>query len=82
MQDMAEPRLQLQGVLAPNPLPLPADPPEPQPAQHVLHLNWSHFKPEFSGRKPEEDADAHLLCTNDWMNAHLFVEGVKVQRFY
>ena len=23
----------------------------------------------------------HLLCTNDWMNAHHFVEGVRVQRF-
>ena len=45
-----------------------------------MHLNWSHFKPEFSG-KPDEDAEAHLLCTNDWMNTHHFVEGVKVQRF-
>ena len=24
---------------------------------------------------------AHLLYTNNWMNAHHFVEGVKVQRF-
>ena len=46
----------------------------------ILHLNWSHFKPEFSG-KPEEDAEAHLLRTNDWMNTHQFQEGVKVQRF-
>ena len=23
----------------------------------------------------------HLLCTNDWMNTHYFVEGVNVQRF-
>ena len=51
-----------------------------QPGQQVVHLNWSHFKPEFSG-KPVEDAEAHLLCTNDWMNVHHFVEGVKVQRF-
>ena len=42
--------------------------------------NWSNFKPEFSG-KPEEDVEAHLLCSNDWMNAHHFVNGVKVQRF-
>ena len=28
--------------------------------QRRLHLNWSNFKPEFSG-KPEEDAEAHLL---------------------
>ena len=48
--------------------------------QQVVHLNWSNLKPEFSG-KPEEDAEAHLLCLNDWMNAHHFVEGVKVQRF-
>ena len=26
----------------------------------VININWSHFKPEFSG-KPEEDAEAHLL---------------------
>ena len=31
-----------------------------QPIQHMLQLNWSQFKPEFSG-KPEEDAEAHLL---------------------
>ena len=31
--------------------------------------------------KPEEDAEAHLLCSNDWMNAHCFNEDVKVQRF-
>ena len=35
--------------------------------QQHLHINWSNFKPEFSG-KPE-DAEAHLLCSNDWMNA-------------
>ena len=34
----------------------------------------------FSG-KPEEDAEAHLLCSNDWMNAHHFDEDIKVQRF-
>ena len=50
-----------------------------QQQQH-LHINWSNFKLEFSG-KPEEDAEAHLLCSNDWMNAHHFVDGVKVQRF-
>ena len=45
--------------------------------QQHLHLNWSNFKPEFSGI-PDEDAEAHLLCSNDWMNAHHFVDGVKV----
>ena len=51
-----------------------------QQGQQIVHLNWSHFKPEFSG-KPNEDAEAHLLCTNDWMTTHHFVEGIKVQRF-
>ena len=53
----------------------------PQPAQQKnLHMNWSHFKPEYSG-KPEEDVEAHLLRTNDWMNTHDFPDGIKVQRF-
>ena len=43
-------------------------------------INWSHFKPEFAGR-PEEDTEAHLLRTNDWMRTHNFEEDVKVQRF-
>ena len=51
-----------------------------QPGQQVVHLNWSYFEPGFSG-KPGEDAESHLLHTNDWMNAHHFIEGVKVQRF-
>ena len=46
--------------------------------QKHLHLNWSNFKTEFSG-KPEEDAEAHLLCSNDWINAHCFNEDTKVQ---
>ena len=48
--------------------------------QQVIHLNLSYFKPEFTG-KPDEDAETHLLHTNDWMNAHHFMEGVKVQIF-
>ena len=51
-----------------------------QQAQYIPQLNWSHLKPEFLG-KPEEDAEAHLLRTNDWMDMHQFQEGVKVQRF-
>ena len=43
-------------------------------------MSWSHFRPEFAGR-PEEDAEAHLLCTNDWMNIHNIPEGLKVGRF-
>ena len=62
--------------LQPTPQPLP-----PEPGQQVhMHMNWSHFKPEYSS-KPEEDVEAHLLRTNDWMNTHDFPDGVKVQRF-
>ena len=43
-------------------------------------MNSSHFKPEFSGNP--EDAEAHLLRTNDWMDTHRFQEDSKVQRFY
>ena len=43
-------------------------------------MNQSHFKPEYSG-KPEEDAEAHLLRTSDWMETHPFPEVVKLQRF-
>ena len=53
---------------------------DPAGQQQHLHINWSNFKPEFSG-KPDEDAVAHPLCSNDCMNAHHFVDGVKVQRF-
>ena len=58
------------------------DQPQQQDAakQRHLNLNWSNFKPEFSG-KPEEDVEAHLLHSNDWMNAHHFDEDIKVQRF-
>ena len=43
-------------------------------------LNWSHFKPEYAG-KPEEDAEAHFLRMNNWMDTHDFQDQVKVQRF-
>ena len=84
---------EVQGVPAPPPPPPPAPAqagqqasqqqehhvPPAQQGQQIVHLNWSNFKPKFSG-KPDEDAEAHLLCTNDWMTTHHFV-GVKVQRF-
>ena len=54
--------------------------PPAQLGQQIVHLKWPHFKPEYSG-KPDEDAEAHLLYTNDWMTAHHSVEGVRVQRF-
>ena len=43
-------------------------------------LNWFYFIPEFSG-KLEEDAEEHLLRTNDWMESHNFPEDQKVRRF-
>ena len=43
-------------------------------------MNWSYFEPEFSGN-PEEDVEAHLLRTNDWMETHNFPEVAKMQRF-
>ena len=53
---------------------------DPAGQQQHLHITWSNFKPEFS-EKPDKDAEAHLLHSNDWMNVHCFVDGVKVQRF-
>ena len=55
----------------------------PQSVPRIIHqqmINWSNFKPEFPG-KPEEDAEAHLLHTNDWMQMHQFGDNAKVQRF-
>ena len=39
-----------------------------------------YFKIEFSG-KPEEDAVAYLLRTNDGMETENFLQEGKVQRF-
>ena len=47
---------------------------------HLQQLNWSYFKPDFSG-KPEEDAEEHLLRTNDWMETHIFPDDQKERRF-
>ena len=55
----------------------PTQPIQPVP---ISQLDWSHFKPEFAG-KPYEDVEAHLPRTNDWMDTHAFLEGVKVQHF-
>ena len=70
-----------EGVPEPNP------PPAQQQQQYhagqqqqVVLLNWSNFNPKFSG-KPDEYIEAYLLCANDWIDAHYFVDGVKVQRF-
>ena len=59
--------------------PAPGQPAVP-PAHVGYQLNWSHFRPEFTGR-PEEDVEAHLLHTNDWMNTHNFPGDERVQRF-
>ena len=50
-------------------------------SQTKAHLNWSNIKPEFLG-KPEGDVEAHLLCSNDWMEARCFNKDIRVQRFY
>ena len=50
------------------------------PALHMPPLNWSHFKPEYSG-KPNEDAEAHLLRTKEWMDTHRFQDHIKVWSF-
>ena len=42
-------------------------------------LNWSHFKPKYSG-KPDKDVEAHLLRTNDWMDTHEFLDQVNFSR--
>ena len=57
--------------------PVPVQPPVPMANNQ---LNWSHFRPEFSG-KPEEDVEVHLLRTEDWMTTHDFPEDRKVRRF-
>ena len=55
-----------------HPLQSPAVPQAPkQSGQQEVNLNWSHIKPEFSG-KPDKYAEVHLLCTNGWMNVHHF----------
>ena len=67
--------------------PSPNQPNQPNQVQNLPiamvqphQLNWSYFKPEFSG-KPEEDAEEHLLRTNDWMETNNFPEDQKARRF-
>ena len=57
----------------PNAPVAPAIPQRPQ-------LNWSLFKPKYTG-KPDEDMEAHLLRMNNWMDMHKFPDQAKVQRF-
>ena len=46
-------------VPAPNPPPAPVQVPQAPQGQKLVHLNWSYFKPEFSG-KLDEDTEVHL----------------------
>ena len=55
---------------------VPDHPITAQQVQHIPQINWSHFRPEFSG-EPEEDAEAHLLRMNDWMDTHAFPEVLR-----
>ena len=75
MQDPVQPPAPPAQVKDPvQPVQIQVQPGQPQ-------LNWSYFKPEFSG-KLEEDAEAHLFRTNDWMETHNFPEVARVQRVY
>ena len=62
MEDVEQP--QNQG----NPDPLPVQPPM---SMANNQLNWSHFRPEFSGT-PNEDVEVHLLRMEDRMTTHNF----------
>ena len=50
---------QEEGAATPNRRQGQEQPQQDVAGQRHLHINWSNFKPEFSG-KPEEDAEAHL----------------------
>ena len=77
--------------MADLPVPSPTDPAMPGPYQPATQvpaalqivqqpaLNWSQCRPKFTG-KPEEGIEAHLLCTNDWMNTQNFSGDVRLQR--
>ena len=63
----AGPPIVLPNQPAPHPAPNWPQPLPCQPTPLIMHqqmVNWSNFKPEFTA-KPEEDAEVHLLCTND-----------------
>ena len=88
---LREIKIKIKSLAGQVPAPMPAQPvPQPIPAQpapagvlpvpQIIYQNWIGKKLEFSG-KPEEDAESHLLCTRDWMEAHNFPEGEKVRHF-
>ena len=80
MADGGPPVLPAPPAPQPHPVIPPVPPAHPIKPAHVPQLKWSHFQPEFVG-KPDEDAEAHLLRMNDWLDTHTFQEGVKVQFF-
>ena len=61
-------------------VPSPNQPTQPDQAAPHVQKHWSHFRSEFTSVL-EEDAEAHLLHTNDRMNTHNFSGYVKVERF-
>ena len=64
-------------LIVPPAQPIPVQPIQPAP---MPQLNWSHFKAKFTGR-PDEDAEVHLLRTNDWMDTYAFQEASKSSIF-
>ena len=70
-----------EGVQDPSTSPAPQVLQAPQqPVPHMLPLNLSYFKPNFSG-KPDEDAETHLCSIKRWMNTHRCQKNDKVQKF-
>ena len=68
----------VQPVVSSVPPALLAVPPaQPGP---LPQLNCLYFTPEFAG-KPDENAEAHLLRINYWIDTQAFQEGVKVHSF-
>ena len=80
MADGGPPTPQPPSVVPPAVPPVPPVQPPAQPAVPpvqpglIQQLNWSHFKPEFAG-KPDENVEANLLMTSDWMDLHAFSEA-------
>ena len=64
-------------VLPQQPI-VPPVPPQPVPTVPMA-VNWSHFKHELSC-KSEEDPEADLLRTIDWIDMHNFVGDQRVRR--
>ena len=46
-----------------------------------IHISTGQILNQNFQQNQKKDAEAHLICSNDWMNAHHFDEDIKVQRF-